>query len=154
MQCRDLLEELRTRPGVGDSDAVSIDSVGLIDDVTSGIDEIDTLGDDIITMSESARDRNRLEIPVQLENDCTAAALAEWVYGAGQTHDCIVHLMMGAGIGAGVIDHGHVFRGITGHAAEVASSRWPTDQGQFRHHGCLGSVLLGPRDRRLRRGVP
>ncbi|WP_276253217.1 ROK family protein [Halomontanus rarus] len=109
------LEALHAR---ADIDAVSIACAGLIDDGV--IAEIDTVDDDVvrdIPLGPTIEDA--FDLPVRIENDCTAAGLAEWVYGAGQNHDCVVHLTMGTGIGAGVVDHGHVVRGADGHAAEV-----------------------------------
>ncbi|MCU4974901.1 ROK family protein [Halobacteria archaeon AArc-m2/3/4] len=119
-QCCRLLEDLRTKPGVDGIDAVSIACAGLIDETTGVLAEIDTPDDDVVTdLRLGPTIENRFDLPVRLENDCTAAALAEWVYGAGRTADCVVHLTMGTGIGAGVVDRGHVVRGTAGHAAEV-----------------------------------
>ncbi|MCU4743599.1 ROK family protein [Halobacteria archaeon AArc-m2/3/4] len=109
------LEALQSQAAI---DAVSIACAGLVDGGV--VQEIDTPDDAVVRdIPLGPTIENRFDLPVRLENDCTAAALAEWVYGAGQTADCVVHLTMGTGIGAGVVDHGHVVRGADGHATEV-----------------------------------
>ncbi|WP_207589670.1 ROK family protein [Halomontanus rarus] len=113
------LEELRSDART-DIDAVSIACAGLTDGATGVVEEIDTADDDVVRdIPLGPTIETDFELPVRLENDCTAAALAEWVYGAGQNHDCVVHLTMGTGIGAGIVDRGRVVRGADGHAAEV-----------------------------------
>lgn len=61
----------------------------------------------------------QFDVPLFIENDCTAATLAEYRFGLGQTYDSIVHVTIGTGIGAGVVDRGEVLRGETNFAGEV-----------------------------------
>lgn len=125
------LGALRERASI---DAVSIACAGLIDGGT--IREIDTPDDEVvqrIPLGPAIEDR--FSLPVRIENDCTAGALAEWVYGAGRGHDSVVYLTMGTGIGAGVVERGRVLRGAAGQAAEV------------------GLLPIGPEDRSSS-GVP
>lgn len=63
--------------------------------------------------------RGRFDLPVVVENDCTAAAMGEYYYGAGTDHRCVVHLTFGTGIGGGVCVGGEPVRGESGRAAEV-----------------------------------
>lgn len=117
-QVHERLEDLREREG--GLDAASIACGGPIDD---GVVR-EMTGPDGTTVTDvplAAAIEDEFDIPVRLENDCTAAALAEWTFGAGREHDCdcVVHLTMGTGIGAGVVDRGRVVRGADGHAAEV-----------------------------------
>ncbi|WP_114577970.1 ROK family protein [Saliphagus sp. LR7] len=110
------LETLRERAGT--IDAVSIACAGLIDGGT--IREIDTPDNEVVReIPLGPAIEAESSLPVRIENDCTAGALAEWVYGRGRGHDSVVHLTMGTGIGAGVVDRGHVLRGAAGQAAEV-----------------------------------
>ena len=44
-----------------------------------------------------------LGVPVQLDNDANAAALAEWRFGAGRGARHLVYLTMSTGVGAGLI---------------------------------------------------
>lgn len=61
----------------------------------------------------------RLGLPVAVDNDANAAAVAEWAVGAGRgTADMIV-LTLGTGVGGGLILGGRLYRGSTGAAAEL-----------------------------------
>jgi glucokinase len=64
--------------------------------------------------------RERLGIPVVVDNDATCAALAEAYADDGSL--CARHLIMftiGTGVGGGIVIDGRVMRGATGAAAEV-----------------------------------
>jgi glucokinase len=61
----------------------------------------------------------RLGVPVVLENDANAGALAEWFFGVGQGCDDLVYLTMSTGIGGGIIAGGHLLRGTIGNAGEL-----------------------------------
>lgn len=115
-QVRHRIEALEDR--AGSIDAVSIACAGLIDGGV--IREIDTPDDEVVRgIPLGPAIEERFSVPVRVENDCTAGALAEWVYGAGRGHESVVHLTMGTGIGAGIVDRGRVVRGEAGQAAEV-----------------------------------
>lgn len=61
-----------------------------------------------------------LGLPVWIENDATAAALAEYYLGGLITRcSTAVVILLGYGIGAGIIDDGRLFRGEMGSAGEV-----------------------------------
>jgi glucokinase len=62
---------------------------------------------------------NRLGLRVVLENDATAAALGEWRYGAGRGVDNLVYVTVSTGIGAGIIAHGDLIRGVGANAGEL-----------------------------------
>jgi glucokinase len=61
----------------------------------------------------------RFGLPVAIENDGNAAAIAEWKLGAGRGASHIVALTLGTGIGGGLILDGRPYRGSTGAAAEL-----------------------------------
>jgi glucokinase len=61
---------------------------------------------------------NALGLPVVLENDADAAALAEWRFGAGRGFTDVVYLTMSTGIGAGLILGGRLYAGPYGGAGE------------------------------------
>jgi len=63
--------------------------------------------------------RKMLDVPVYLLNDCNAAVLGEKEYGAGKSHDNLVYIAIGTGIGGGAIVDGHLLLGKDGNAAEV-----------------------------------
>ena len=61
----------------------------------------------------------RIGLPVALENDASAAALAEHRFGAGRGTRHMVMLTLGTGIGGGLIVNGELYRGAVGAAAEL-----------------------------------
>ena len=67
------------------------------------------------------RDRmhERFGVPVGLDNDANAAAIAEWKVGAGKGTNDMVMLTLGTGVGGGVIVAGRPLRGAVGAAAEL-----------------------------------
>ncbi len=60
-----------------------------------------------------------LEVPVRLENDANAAALAEWRFGAGRGASSVLFLTMSTGVGAGMVLDGGLHRGRHFLAGEV-----------------------------------
>ena len=61
---------------------------------------------------------NYFQIDTYFDNDANAAALAEWLFGAGSGVDNMIYLTMSTGIGAGIIAEGHLLRGASGIAGE------------------------------------
>jgi glucokinase len=55
----------------------------------------------------------RLGLPVGVENDASAAALAEFTHGAGRGARDLVALTLGTGVGGGVVIGGRLYRGST-----------------------------------------
>ncbi len=62
---------------------------------------------------------DRLQLPVALENDANAAALAESWLGAGRQATSLVLLTLGTGIGGGIVLDGRVWHGVSGVAGEL-----------------------------------
>ncbi len=63
--------------------------------------------------------RERFSLPVFLENDMNAAALAEHLYGIAKDTGNIVYLGIGSGVGAGIIINGNMLHGSGGYAGEI-----------------------------------
>jgi glucokinase len=57
-------------------------------------------------------------LPVRVDNDGNAAALAEAIWGAGQGYRNIFCATIGTGIGTGIVLDGRIYHGRTGAAAE------------------------------------
>jgi glucokinase len=57
--------------------------------------------------------QRRLGLPVEIENDASCAAIAEFTYGAGRGTRDFVMLTLGTGVGGGVVTAGKLFRAWT-----------------------------------------
>jgi glucokinase len=66
-------------------------------------------------------------LPVFVEHDGNAGALAEFYFGAGQGTRNLVFLTMGTGLGAGIILNGAIYHGSTDAAGEVGHVRMADD---------------------------
>ena len=66
-----------------------------------------------------ARMAGRFGLPVAIDNDGNAAAIAEWKLGAGRGASHLVMLTLGTGIGGGLILDGRPYRGSIGAGAEL-----------------------------------
>ena len=84
--------------------------------------------------------RERFGLPVGVENDGNAAALAEWRLGAGRGTSDLVMLTLGTGVGGGIVLDGRLYRGWAelGHVVVVAGG--PPCQGNCHGHGHLEAV--------------
>ena len=58
-------------------------------------------------------------VPVGVDNDANAAALAEWAAGAGRGTRHMVMLTLGTGFGGGLVLDGRLYRGAVGAAGEL-----------------------------------
>lgn len=65
----------------------------------------------------------RFALPVHIEHDGNAGALAEWKFGAAQGAKNVIFLTMGTGFGGGLILDGRLYRGTTCLAGEVGHVR-------------------------------
>ena len=68
-----------------------------------------------------------LNVPVFLQNDANACALAEWKFGAGKGSDNMIFLTFGTGMGAGIITDGRLYPGTNDLAGEVGHVRLEDD---------------------------
>ncbi|QPV64381.1 ROK family protein [Halosimplex litoreum] len=101
-----------------DLDGVAVSTTGLVDD-EGAIRAFDTRAGETVDRIDVATPVDRAHgLPVTLVNDCNAAALGEWHYGARDGEDCLVHVTFGTGIGGGVVERGRLLRGETGGAGE------------------------------------
>lgn len=73
---------------------------------------------EIVKMLES-----KFGVPVGIQNDANACALAEWKYGAGRGAENMIFLTFGTGMGAGLILNGRLYAGTNDMAGEVGHIR-------------------------------
>lgn len=64
----------------------------------------------------------RLNLPVYLENNASAAAIGERWYGAGKHINNFFYIYVGAGLGGGLFINGQLHSGHTGNAGELGYS--------------------------------
>ena len=91
--------------------------------------------------------RDRLGLPVVLDNDANAAILAEHRFGAARGARNAVMLTIGTGIGGGLVIGGEVYRGSSGAGAElghvVIEADGPRCQGNCPNRGCVEALASG-----------
>jgi glucokinase len=66
-----------------------------------------------------ARMEERLGLPVAIDNDATAAAIAEWRFGAGRGSTDMLMVTLGTGVGGGLVLGGRPYRGWSGAGGEL-----------------------------------
>jgi glucokinase len=93
-------------------------------------------------------------VPVKVENDANAAALAEAYWGAGRGYRHIFYAGIGTGIGTGIVFDGRIYNGRTGAAAEgghmsIDYHGPPCGCGK---PGCIEILAAGPAIARRARG--
>jgi glucokinase len=69
----------------------------------------------------------RFSVPVFLQNDANACALAEWRFGAGKGTRNMIFLTFGTGMGGGIIADGRLYTGTNDLAGEVGHIRLADD---------------------------
>lgn len=67
--------------------------------------------------------KGKYRVPVYLQNDANAGAVAEWKYGAGRGTKNMIFLTFGTGLGAGLILDGRLYTGANDNAGEVGHIR-------------------------------
>ena len=105
--------------------------------------------------------QDELGLRAALENDGSAAALAEHRFGAGRGAEHMIYVIAGTGIGGGFILNGELYSGATGAAGEIGHMTI-VPQGPLcgcGNRGCLEALASGAgiaREARERvaRGVP
>lgn len=110
---------------------------GAVDDQEAGAVDAPTLGWQRLALG--ARLRSALPVPVLVENDVNALAVAERLYGRGRDHRNFLVVTIGRGVGAGLVVDGSVYRGTNGGAGEFG--HFPVQAGGPRcscgNAGCL-----------------
>lgn len=71
--------------------------------------------------------RKRYDVPVALQNDANASALAEWLMGSGKGTRNMIFLTFGTGMGGGLILDGRLYTGTNDLAGEVGHIRLADD---------------------------
>ena len=110
----DTLVELATTLGVEDSLGIGVPGLVSRAGVLRAAPNLDGVADFAIGPMLS----ERLGQPVIVDNDATAATVAEWQLGAAAGTDDMLLVTLGTGIGGGLVANGTLQRGINGFAGE------------------------------------
>jgi glucokinase len=83
--------------------------------------------------------RNRLNLPVYVDNDANAMALAELRFGAAQRFNTVICITVGTGIGGGIIINKNLWRGSAFSAGEIGHIvvKYDGKQCKCGNQGCL-----------------
>ena len=93
-----------------------------------------------------AKLESEFQIPVTLENDANASALAEYRFGGGRGYNAVLYMTMSTGIGGGIVLDGQIYHGTNDSAGEVGHQILlpdgpPCGCGK---RGCLEALCSGP----------
>jgi glucokinase len=107
----------------------------------------------LVSLDVTGRVRERFDLPVGLENDGNATALAEWRCGAARGTSDVVALALGTGVGGGLVLDGRLFRGWTEIGHIVVEADGPPCQGNCHGHGHLEALVSGEAACRIAREI-
>lgn len=96
---------------------VGVGVPGSVDRPGSGLVDSAQLGWAQVPLGETLR--RELELPVIVENNVNALAMAERLYGVGRRHSSFLVVTIGTGVGSGFVVDGVVLRGAAGGAGEI-----------------------------------
>ncbi len=120
---------------------VGVGVPGSVDNQGSGLVDSTQLGWNQVPLGATLR--RELALPVLVENNVNALAMAERLYGVGRHHDNFLVVTIGTGVGAGIFVDGAVLRGSSGGAGEVGHV--PVDENgplcSCGNYGCLESFI-------------
>lgn len=84
-----------------------------------------------------------LRLPIYLENDANAGAIAEKWWGMGKGYDSLAYIKIGTGVGSGLVINNEIYRGYSGSAGEIGHTTIETKGRLCRcgNHGCIESYV-------------
>lgn len=89
--------------------------------------------------------KDKFNIPVYLDNDGNAAAIGEYVFGAGKGTSNMVFITVSTGIGGGAVLNGKIYRGNTSNALEIGHMTLEKDGPRCNcgNYGCAEALASG-----------
>ncbi len=93
-----------------------------------------------------ARIRLGLDVPIYLDNDANAGAIAEKWWGNGRNHANLAYIKLGTGVGSGLIVNNEIYRGDGGTAGEIGHTTIDPTGPTCRcgNQGCMESFVGSP----------
>ena len=145
----DLLDEVHAA-GNGPVRAVALGIAGIVHPISHEV----SLSVNVPGWSDVDTPRwlERFGAPALVDNEANMAALGEHASGAARGMQHFVFVAMGAGIGAGVVIGGEIFRGIKGAAGEIGLMVTPGSDRAGQLEGEAGATALVERHRQLAGG--
>ncbi|MBN9607108.1 MAG: ROK family protein [Actinomycetales bacterium] len=114
---------------------------GTVDQQASGVVDSTQLRWNQVPLGETLR--RELDLPVLVDNNVNALALAERLHGVGRRHDNFLVVTIGTGVGSGIVVDGVVLRGAGGGAGEIGHTP-VLEAGPLcscGNHGCLEAII-------------
>lgn len=112
-----LVDGIRRAQGDDQLDAVGVGVPSVIDWKTGTVRSSVNIPLQDVPLREALRER--LDVPVFVDNDASVAALAEAHGPDGSLTQNLVMFTIGTGVGSGIVIDGRVYRGVTGAAPEI-----------------------------------
>ena len=154
-----IVDLVRTLSADHDVAAVGIGAAGFVDAARSSV----LFSPHLAWRDEPLREAlmGRITMPVVVDNDANAAALAECRFGAGVGHRYVLCITMGTGIGGALVIDNRVFRGANGMAGEFGHVQVVPDghRCECGNRGCWeqyasGNALVRDAGELMRSGSP
>lgn len=120
---------------------VGVGVPGSVDRQGSGVVDSTQLGWQQVPLGATLR--REFSLPVLVENNVNALAVAERLYGVGRRYENFLAVTIGTGVGGGIVVDGVVLRGAAGGAGEIGHIP-VTDGGPLctcGNHGCLEAFI-------------
>ncbi|MEZ4605560.1 MAG: ROK family protein [Deinococcales bacterium] len=88
----------------------------------------------------------RFALPTVIEHDAKAAALGEFHFGAGKAEQSLIYIVIGTGVGAAIIIHGQLYRGLKNFAGEFGHTTLDRfgEVCNCGSRGCFETYMSGP----------
>jgi glucokinase len=118
---------------------------GLVNRKTGRIEVLPSLPD-LSSVDVAAAISEKTGVPVVIDNDANAAAYGELQVGAARGRRDVFYVSLGAGIGAGIVIDGKIYRGATGFAGEFGHITIDPEgiECACGNVGCLETICSGP----------
>ena len=103
---------------LGKPDGIGIGAPGVVDFKTGEVKSPPNLpGWGTVNLKKIIDEK--FPVRATIENDANAAAIGEFIYGAGKEKRSFIMVTLGTGVGGGIFFDGKLFRGETGGAGEI-----------------------------------